>query len=115
MKKVLITILFCFSLMLLVADGIDEIYELSCDLDAQTNHCVINAVTNIGNVQVQGFEAIREWTQWHQMIMSQMKMGDYSVSKWGCCFVCRYPGTDCFDEANRLLDLYEDILEYNNL
>ncbi len=101
--------------MLLTADGIDEIYELSCDLDAETGHCVMNAVTNIGDVQVQGFEEIRRWTQWQEMIMGYMKMRDYTVSKYRCQFVCTYPGTDCFSEANRLLDLYEDILDHNNL
>ncbi len=119
MKKLLLAIIFCFSFILLIAGGIDEIYELSCDLDAETGHYVMDAVTNIGNVQVQGLDDIKIFTDEEIEELKNMRMIAWTATDYTSLVVCSGRGYDCWTYINRAIELHkhfkEMMDEFNNL
>ena len=109
MKKTIFAILLCLTLGSIFAY---EIYELDCTLEVETGHCTMNANTSVGDIQVNGFEEIREFTAYEKFILSRLKLDYYRYTPGMYTFYCSRGGSNCLEAATRIFKGYEDDL-YN--
>ncbi len=85
MKKTILAILLCLSMVSVFAY---EIYSVECNLDPETEHCVLNATTSVGDIQVYGIEEIKEFTNQQIYDYSRMKLIQAWYNSWGYGYSC---------------------------